>query len=98
MGNLWELPGGKLEIRESLKQCLKREIKEELDIKIKKIKKIGIIKHQYSHMKLTITLFTCIHQSGTAKPLASQEVRWITMKEKKSFAFPRATHKLFELL
>ena len=98
LGNLWELPGGKLENRESLKQCLKREIKEELDIKIKKIKKIGLIKHQYSHMKLTITLFTCIHHSGKAKPLASQEVRWITMKEKKSFAFPRATHKLFELL
>ena len=48
-------------------------------------------------MKLTITLFTCIHHSGKAKPLASQ-VRWITMKRKKSFAFPRATHKLFELL
>ena len=96
--NLWELPGGKIKKNETKTKCLKREIKEELDIKIKNIKQIGIINHEYSHMKLTITLFTCTYKSGLAKPLSSQEIKWIKNNQKNDFAFPRATHKLFELM
>tara|TARA_B100000579_G_scaffold55795_2_gene39553 strand:- start:438 stop:1490 length:1053 start_codon:yes stop_codon:yes gene_type:complete len=96
--NLWELPGGKIQKNETKPECLKREIKEELDIKINNLQHRGVINHQYSHMKLTITLFTCKYKSGQAKALASQEIQWITNNQKKDFAFPRATHKLFELM
>ena len=98
LGNLWELPGGKIKENETQTECLHREIKEELDIKIYNVKKIGFINHQYSHMKLTITLFTCEYKTGLAKALSSQEIKWIKYNQKKDFAFPRATHKLFELL
>ena len=30
----------------------------------------SIIQHQYSHMKLSITLFDCHYQSGIEKPLS----------------------------
>ena len=98
LGNLWELPGGKIKKHETKIECLEREIREELDIKICNIIEIGIIQHQYSHMKLSITLFDCHYQSGIEKPLSSQAIKWITYNEKKDFAFPRATHKLFEMI
>ena len=97
LGGLWELPGGKRKIKENALQCLKREIKEELDITIARLQLVGTIQHQYSHMKLSITLFQCNYQAGKAKPLASEKIKWITYKEKKDFAFPSATHKLFKI-
>lgn len=40
--NLWTLPGGKIEIGESISDCCKREIKEEIGLKVKIKKIIGI--------------------------------------------------------
>ena len=98
LGGLWELPGGKIKKGESEKKCLTREIKEELDIKVQIKNKLGIVNHQYSHFKVNITLYECNYQFGKAKPLASEEIQWITKNQKNEFAFPSATHKLFEII
>ena len=98
LGNLWELPGGKLHTKEKLSDCLKREINEELNIKINNIAKVGIIKHQYSHFKIIITLFRCKYKSGEPRAIKSQAYKWIKTNQIKSFAFPSATHKLFKLI
>ena len=98
LSNLWELPGGKMKLKENKKICLKREIKEETDIQIKILNEVGTVKHQYSHFGVIITLFKCQYVSGIAKPHASQDVKWISFNQKKQFAFPKATHKLFQLI
>jgi len=98
LGGLWELPGGKIKKGESARQCLKREIKEELDITVHIANKLGVVKHQYSHFRVSIILYECQYRLGTAKALASEEIKWITNNQKKLFAFPSATHKLFQLI
>ena len=98
LGDLWELPGGKIEDRESPIQCLNREIYEELNIKVNNIREVGFVKHQYSHFKVNIKLFICTHHLGTPKAIKSQQIKWISKNEIKHFAFPTATHKLFELI
>ena len=98
LGGLWELPGGKLTKNESFKDCLNRELSEELDIKINIINKIGIIKHQYSHFKINMCGFKCEIKSGTPKPLASDSIKWINFNEIKNYAFPKATLKLFDII
>jgi ADP-ribose pyrophosphatase YjhB (NUDIX family) len=40
--DLWTLPGGKMKIGESISECCKREIKEELNLNIKIIRIIGL--------------------------------------------------------
>ena len=83
---------------ENFKECLIREIAEELNIKIKIINKIGIIKHQYSHFKINMCGFKCKIVSGTPKPLASDGIKWINLNEIKNYAFPKATLKLFDII
>ena len=92
------MPGGKLIKNENFKDCLNRELEEELDIKIKIIKKIGTIKHQYSHFKINMRGFKCKIKSGTLKPLASDSIKWINFNEIKNYAFPKATLKLFDII
>ena len=98
LGGLWELPGGKIIEGETRKKAINREIKEELNITIKSLHSIGAIKHQYSHFKVSISLYDCKYKSGDPKALASDEIKWITSNEKNQFAFPSATHKLFQLI
>jgi len=97
LGGLWELPGGKKMINETDQNCLKREIKEELNITIDVINKIGYIKHQYSHFKINLIGYICQYSTGNPQPLAADDLRWISKKSIKNFAFPKSTIKLFAL-
>ncbi|MEO5946485.1 MAG: NUDIX domain-containing protein [Chitinophagaceae bacterium] len=48
----WKFPGGKLEKDESEIKCIKREIKEELNIEIKIIKRLSSSIHDYKDFKI----------------------------------------------
>lgn len=54
----WEFPGGKKEKNESSKEAIKREVKEELNIKIRKVKKRITLKHSYKDQKIYFEVFT----------------------------------------
>ena len=91
------MPGGKLEAGEKYEDCLNRELREELNIDIKINKKIGIIKHKYSHFSINMAGYNCNLIAGNPKPLASDLIKWITIDEISKYAFPRSTLKLFLL-
>ena len=62
--NFIEFPGGKKKNNETALQCLKREIKEELNIKIDKAKFIASIKHLYGDDLITINIFNIHRYTG----------------------------------
>ena len=97
LGGLWELPGGKIKENETQKECLKREILEETNIQVTIHRKIGEIKHQYSHFGINLTAYLCKYKSGKAKALSGEEIKWIKYRDVKKYAFPKATLKIFEL-
>ena len=81
LGGLWEFPGGKQEQGETLEECLRREIREELDISVTVGNAFGVYKHAYTHFKVTLHAFFCLHTEGEPKPLASDELGWFTREE-----------------
>lgn len=98
LGGMWEFPGGKQEEDEEMKNTVKRELKEELDIDISISKPFMKLDHAYSHFKITLHAYLCELVNGTPKPKSSKEIRWIAIDELKDYPFPKANRKLTEKL
>lgn len=78
LGGLWEFPGGKVEHDERLPECLKREILEELGVRIEVGNHFGTYHHAYTHFKVTLHAFEAIIQdSQIPHPIEAEEIRWI---------------------
>lgn len=95
LGGLWEFPGGKKQTGESFKAAVAREVKEETGIEIEVGKRLGLVKHTYSHFKITLHAYSCTYLSGAAKPLGCDAVKWVAPDALKKYAFPAANLKLF---
>lgn len=81
LGGMWEFPGGKRQGRESLIDCLKREILEELGVRIEVGDKVGIFKHAYTHFKVTLHAFHCQLNAKEPEALEHQELRWVDVSD-----------------
>ena len=61
--DLWNLPGGGMEINESPVECLKREFKEELGVEIRTSKLMGV----YTKPEQTEIVFSFVCQLGAVE-------------------------------
>jgi len=85
LGNLWEFPGGKVEQGETLEQALKREIQEELAVKITVEAPFGLYRHAYTHFRVTLHAFLARLTSGNPQPVGVQAVRWVHRNDLNAF-------------
>lgn len=98
LGGLWEFPGGKIEPRETVEACIKREIKEELDIDIEVGEHLISIDHAYTHFRITLHVHYCRHLSGEPQTIECDAIRWVTLDEIDQYPFPKANTKIIEAL
>jgi A/G-specific adenine glycosylase len=98
LGGLWEFPGGKQKRGESLQETTRREIAEELGIRIDVGAGFCTVKHAYSHFKVTLHVFECRHRSGRARPLECDAVKWVTAEELADYPFPASDRRIIALL
>jgi A/G-specific adenine glycosylase len=96
-GGMWEFPGGRANGTEAdLAALCAAKVREETGVAVRVADAYGDpVKHQYSHYGITVTAFRC-QTSGraSAKPLASQEVRWATLNELGALPFPAVTRRV----
>jgi len=95
---LWEFPGGKKEKGESMKDCLLREIEEELDIKVKVDQALFTVDHEYETKTICLHVFNCTLMKGKPKSLQGQKVRWIYPNDLPKYNFAPPDMKVIEFL
>jgi len=98
LAGLWEFPGGKRRPGEGIEDCLKRELKEELDIEVMVHEALKTIEHAYPDVVVRLHFFRCSIISGEVKPKEGQEFRWVHPSEFGFYEFPPADAQLLQEL
>ena len=98
LGGLWEFPGGKREKGESLQECLRREIREELDFEIEVGEVLCSVDHAYTHFSITLHALSARYKEGQPKAIGCEDWRWVYPEQLDDFAFPRSDRKVIEFV
>lgn len=77
----WEFPGGKVESGETPQQALKREIQEELDVKIEVGELIDTIEYDYPTFHLSMDCFWCVVIDGEIILKEAEDAKWLSKDE-----------------
>jgi 8-oxo-dGTP diphosphatase len=89
LGYYWEFPGGKLENNETLEECLKREIREELDIEIEVGPLVSLNKHVLNcQSAITLYAYRVQYTSGEIKLNDHEEIKWVSPEDLLKYDFP----------
>jgi 8-oxo-dGTP diphosphatase len=98
LGGLWEFPGGKREPGESLEDCLRRELREELGIEITEPVPFQIIRHAYPQKTVELHFFRCSIKDGEPRPLGCEALQWVPPEELPRVPLPPADRPLVDAL
>ncbi|MEO8396114.1 MAG: 8-oxo-dGTP diphosphatase MutT, partial [Chloroflexota bacterium] len=98
LGGLWEFPGGKQEAGESLPECLRRELREELAIEVEVGDLFTKVKHGFTHFKITLHAFTCQYVSGEPQKIGVRDWKWVTPDQFDTYSFGKADRQVIAAL
>ncbi|TDI24818.1 MAG: NUDIX domain-containing protein [Acidobacteria bacterium] len=93
----WEFPGGKMEEGEDHRQCLEREMREELEVGVEVGDELHATSFDYPDRTVELHFYRCAI-IGEPKPVLGQRMRWVSRAELKSLRLPPADLELIRLL
>jgi A/G-specific adenine glycosylase len=95
-GGLWEFPGGRLKSSETPEQAARREVREETELVITRLRPRATVFHQYTRYRVTLHGFCCRLADDRARPVlhAAQQYRWVPLSRLTDFPFPAGHRRL----
>jgi 8-oxo-dGTP diphosphatase len=75
-GGRWELPGGKLEPGEDVEQALRRELEEELGVRVLAARPLIQVPHDYGDRRVLLDVHLVTDYAGAPRPREGQPLAW----------------------
>ncbi len=89
-GLLWEFPGGKVKEGEDPREALRRELKEELDVKSEIGMIFDAVFYSYPEYPILLLIYRCRIDQGPPKPIGCHDLRWVAVDELFELPMPPA--------
>ena len=82
LAGTWEFPGGKVSGDETLSQCICREIREELGLRVVSARHVDTVEHEYPEKRIVLHFLECV-VAGSPVPVChdGQAADWFTLAE-----------------
>jgi 8-oxo-dGTP diphosphatase len=81
LAGYWEFPGGKLDAGEAPEQALRRELREELGIELRRCHPLLQLRHDYSGRAVALEVFVVDEAGGEPSGLEGQALKWVSVAE-----------------
>ncbi|HSV88891.1 MAG TPA: (deoxy)nucleoside triphosphate pyrophosphohydrolase [Bacteroidales bacterium] len=92
----WEFPGGKVETGESDRECLERELKEELDLQVTVGAGLTPVHHCYEDFTIVLVPFVCTSKNPKYTLKEHIAAGWFTVAELSLLDWADADRKVLE--
>ena len=97
-GGKWEFPGGKVDVGESPRQALCRELREELALKTIYCEPLMAVNHDYIDKSVLLDVWQVLEFSGIPVGNEGQTVVWVDLDQLSTYEFPEANRQLVALV
>ena len=98
LAGLWEFPGSKLEAGETPRDCLRRELAEELGGTFAVGDLVEIVRWEYPDRTVVLHFYDCRLEAGAIVPQEDQAMRWVEAERLAEHEFPPADRELIDRL
>ena len=95
LADMWEFPGGKVEKKETTRQALRREIREELNASVKSMEHFMNVRHYYTQFAVSLDVWKCRLSS---LPRGDRMHRWVKRNQLRDFPMPSGSAKIVDKL
>ncbi len=98
LGGLWEFPGGGVEAGESVEDCIRRELQEELGLDVRVGPRLITVPHAFSHFTMDLHAHWVRINRGKPRALHCDGFKWVTLDTISQHAMPKADLVILEKL